>query len=306
MDFTHPHPHEHASAPDLGQGAPPLRAESRPPTNSRRSRLKTAARVALQVAGVAALTTGGIALGRGVVALTGEHQSPVASAAAEDATPSFASTVRSWATKPIGTGGELQASASAERTAPDVPPPPPAAGAAETMADARSTLAGMAAVPGIGTDEPPARPLIPATGIGGLGAAMAAAPPVQVPTAVPAPAAPAETTISTASPDSAVRSFYALLQDGDFDSAAGLWTTHMRGAYPPAENIYSRFARTQALTVQRADVVGFDAAAGRATVAIDLTEVLAPQAATRRYVGTWQLVRGPSGWLLDQPNLRLG
>ena len=76
----------------------------------------------------------------------------------------------------------------------------------------------------------------------------------------------------------------------------------MRAAYPPGENINGRFARTDRMLVQRADVISVDQASGRATVAIDLQEVL-DSGVTRHWSGTWGLVRGTSGWLLDQPNL---
>jgi hypothetical protein len=106
-----------------------------------------------------------------------------------------------------------------------------------------------------------------------------------------------------------VAAFYRLVAQRQFDAAANLWTARMRVAFPPVENIHSRFGATQRLMLQRAEVVAQDDVAGRATVAIELVEVVGPQGApaiTRRYVGTWQLVRGPAGWLLDQPNLRLG
>ncbi len=126
-----------------------------------------------------------------------------------------------------------------------------------------------------------------------------APPPVQLPSGTPEPAVSA----GADTPDGAVRSFYADLNQADFGGAAGLWTAHMRSAFPPAQNINSRFAQTQSLSVQRADVVTLDAARGRATVALTLTEVTGSPAQTRTYTGHWYLVRGPSGWLLDQPDL---
>ncbi len=80
----------------------------------------------------------------------------------------------------------------------------------------------------------------------------------------------------------------------------------MLAVYPPGENITRRFSQTRGLTVQRIETIAHDPAAGRATVAVELVEVVGTPPLTRRYVGTWQLVQGPSGWLLDQPNLRLG
>jgi len=44
---------------------------------------------------------------------------------------------------------------------------------------------------------------------------------------------------------------------------------------------------------------------GDTPVAVDVVEIDAGSPpVTREYVGTWQLVAGPSGWLLDQPDLR--
>jgi hypothetical protein len=80
----------------------------------------------------------------------------------------------------------------------------------------------------------------------------------------------------------------------------------MVAAYPPGENIAGRFGRTRQVIVQRAEAVGLDPTAGRATVAVDVLEVVGTPPATRRYVGTWQLVRTGRGWLLDQPDLRPG
>ena len=129
-----------------------------------------------------------------------------------------------------------------------------------------------------------------------------ASPPVQLPAGTPEPA----TTTGADTPDGAVRSFYAHLNQADFGGAAGLWTAHMRSAFPPAQNIDSRFAQTRSLSVQRADVVALDAAQGRATVALTLSEVAGSPARTRTYTGNWYLVRGPNGWLLDQPDLHTG
>jgi hypothetical protein len=100
-----------------------------------------------------------------------------------------------------------------------------------------------------------------------------------------------------------VASFYDLVKQRQFDRAAALWSARMRATYPPAENITSRFAQTQDLQLERATVVAQDEAGGRATVAINLVEVVGSPPSTRRYVGNWQLVRGPAGWLLDQPSL---
>jgi hypothetical protein len=84
----------------------------------------------------------------------------------------------------------------------------------------------------------------------------------------------------------------------------------MRQEFPPAANIDGRFAQTQEVRLERADVVAYDPRQGRATVAVELLEVVTGNPPRRRrWTGTWQLVRaepgreGP-GWLLDRPALR--
>jgi len=271
-----------------------------------RPRFNSATGWALRVSGVAALAIGGVAAGRGVVAVSAERAAPAAYYASESGArpaPAFGSTIRSWVA-PAATTRSAAAVPAVVATAYTV-------SVARSRSDVAPSLAAQTDDGAHGASLP--RIDVPASGVQLVPAAAAATatPPVQVPSATPAPttaqaepAAPSIPVAEPANPADAVRSFYALLEQGNFDDATGLWTAHMRGAYPPAENVYGRFARTQALTVRRADVVALDAAAGRATVAVDLTEVVGPPAATRRYVGTWQVVRGPSGWLLDQPNLQ--
>jgi hypothetical protein len=103
-----------------------------------------------------------------------------------------------------------------------------------------------------------------------------------------------------------VRSFYELAGSGRFEGAARLWSPRMLAAYPPGENLFGRFAQTRRLTVAQAQTVALDPVAGRATVAVEVVEEAGAPPITRRFVGTWQLVRTGAGWLLDQPNLRPG
>jgi hypothetical protein len=130
-----------------------------------------------------------------------------------------------------------------------------------------------------------------------------AIPPTAPPTPEPTPTA-AAARAAAATPGQAVTSFYQLVAQQQFELATQLWTPRMQAAYPPAENIRRRFAQTEEISLRRADIISMDEAAGRATVAVDLVEVTS--FATRRYVGTWQLVRAGAGWLLDQPNLQAG
>jgi hypothetical protein len=106
-------------------------------------------------------------------------------------------------------------------------------------------------------------------------------------------------------PEDVVRSFYRLVEQGPSPQAADLWTPRLRALFPPAENITSRFSHTSAVVVEQADLVALDPSAGRATVAVVLREQLDAPPLERHYRGTWDLVRAPNGWLLDQPNLRL-
>ena len=103
-------------------------------------------------------------------------------------------------------------------------------------------------------------------------------------------------------PGAAVATFYALVANHQFDSALELWSPRMRATFPPEANLNQRFSQTQAIRLQRAEVVSQDQR--QATVAVDLVES-DQQAGARRFVGNWYLVRGPSGWMLDQPELRL-
>ncbi len=76
----------------------------------------------------------------------------------------------------------------------------------------------------------------------------------------------------------------------------------MRAAFPPAQNIEQRFSGTHAVTVQRADVVS--QTDDHAAVAVDLDEAAAD--GEHHWSGTWQVVRTPDGWLLDEPQLQAG
>ncbi len=75
----------------------------------------------------------------------------------------------------------------------------------------------------------------------------------------------------------------------------------MRAAFPPQVNLNQRFSRTQDIRLQRASVVSQNQ--GQATVQVDLLESDS-SSGQRHYVGNWYLVRGPNGWLLDQPQLQ--
>jgi hypothetical protein len=76
----------------------------------------------------------------------------------------------------------------------------------------------------------------------------------------------------------------------------------MRAQYPPEGYIDGRFAPTTEIVLHRAEAVASDPDAGRALVAVDLTEYREVEPSPRRFVGSWELVRTGDGWLLDEPH----
>jgi len=132
--------------------------------------------------------------------------------------------------------------------------------------------------------------------------------PTPAPTTPPLAAAPAAVVRvpSTESPVAAVQAFYAFITQKQLDRALALWSQRMVNTFPPDEYFWGRFEPTHRISVERISVVSVNEQTGRAVVSVDIVEVHGSPAVTRRWVGTWQLVRGPSGWLLDQPNLRPG
>jgi hypothetical protein len=101
-------------------------------------------------------------------------------------------------------------------------------------------------------------------------------------------------------PQLAVARFYEAVAAHDFVAAAALWTPALRANYPPATYIDDRFAATQQINLRTDRVVA--AGGGAAAVYVDLVEQTA--AGVQHWVGTWQLVQTPAGWLLDVPNLQ--
>lgn len=145
------------------------------------------------------------------------------------------------------------------------------------------------------TAVPPTPPMPTATAIPPTATAVP-------PTAVPAPpmmVVPPQDVADNSTPIGAVRGFYQLVSAHQFDAAASLWSARQQAQYPPASNIAGRFANTSEVSVDMARIVNQNA--NTATVAVTITEVKQGQS-PQRLNGTWQLVRGPSGWLLDQPN----
>lgn len=142
-----------------------------------------------------------------------------------------------------------------------------------------------------------------------LSAPAATSAPTAPAVAATAPAAPASTSApaeyAPSAPAQAVIDFYNAVVAGQYESAARLWSPRMLATYPPGENITRRFSQTRTLTVQRAEIVSFDEVAGRAVVIVQLEEVVGTPPVTHLYGGSWQVVRSPAGWLLDQPDVRV-
>lgn len=133
--------------------------------------------------------------------------------------------------------------------------------------------------------------------------------PAPSPTPTIAPAAPPaavvaaqpETSSGAATPEDAILTFYQLVSNHQFDQARQLWSAHMQATWDPYQNINLRFGDTQTMEVLRNSLVS--RSDGRATVDVSLIEVK-QNSSTIPITGSWQLVRGPNGWLLDQPDLR--
>ncbi len=152
------------------------------------------------------------------------------------------------------------------------------------------------------TPTPIPAPTPTATAIRSTATALPATTPPQ-PTEPPVPPTanvPVVAAGGASSPAQAIQLFYQYVGQHQFDAAAQLWTAQMRAQYPPPDNINGRFGQDQRVEVAVGKVTM--TGDGQATVAVDITEFR--DGTTLRSVGSWQVVRGPSGWLLAQPNLR--
>jgi eukaryotic-like serine/threonine-protein kinase len=180
-------------------------------------------------------------------------------------------------------------------TAPPVPTP-----AKTTVANVASIVAPVVIPTALSTNAPTIPPPSP-TPLAPPTATPAPAPTdtPPPPTAVPATAASA---VVASTPAAAVQEFYRLVGAHQFDAAADLWTDRMKAQYPPDGNINGHFGQDQSVQANIGSTQ--NTGSGRATVAVSVTEVRA--SGTVRATGTWSLVQGPSGWLLDQPNLQVG
>jgi hypothetical protein len=127
----------------------------------------------------------------------------------------------------------------------------------------------------------------------------AAAPPSPSPTAVPLPP------LSTLTPEATVRLFYQLLGMQRYADLHRITTAGVLDALPDATALDDR-TPAGTLRIDRAELIAQDPSGNRATVAVDVVEELsASRQQSRRYRGTWTLVRGPGGWLLEAADLHM-
>jgi hypothetical protein len=102
---------------------------------------------------------------------------------------------------------------------------------------------------------------------------------------------------SLGSPAAEVAAFYRAVQAHNFGAAQATWSASMQSRYPPDVYIVHRFQATRSITLLKNQVTSNNGQI--AYVAVDLIEVTSY--GTRHWVGSWQLVRSGSGWLLNQP-----
>jgi hypothetical protein len=233
-----------------------------------------------------------LAIGGGFLAYAHSHSGNTATVATTTVSRPTANTQVTALVVPTAT-----ASATLAPTAPPLRTPAPTAVASLAPPAAPVVLptAPPTAAPAPTIPPPSPTPLAPPT-------ATPAPAPTDTPpppTAVPATAASA---VVASTPAAAVQEFYRLVGAHQFDAAADLWTDRMKAQYPPDGNINGHFGQDQSVQANIGSTQ--NTGSGRATVAVSVTEVRA--SGTVRATGTWSLVQGPSGWLLDQPNLQVG
>ena len=121
-------------------------------------------------------------------------------------------------------------------------------------------------------------------------------PPVE-PTPVPEPEPPPAPAMD---PAETVVHWYGLVADQQFDAAYALWSDQMKANYPRQTQLDGRWDDTDEVVVHSWYVNYVDEEAGLANVYIEFTEI--KNSGAQSYLaGSWDLVMGPEGWLLNQP-----
>lgn len=207
--------------------------------------------------------------------LVAEH-GPFASAIQKNATATPRSRVtvaRSGAHHAVGSGAHRAPTSAPAATAPPTPVPTKRAAAVKPA-------------PPTSRPAPKATPTpIPPT-------------PTPSPSAPTAAISPPSSSLVANTPKAAVMAFYTLVSHHQFQQAAQLWSPSMQAQFPPAPYINGRF-KTSRINVL--EIKPVSQTADTATVQVDLLEVKGAQ--TQQYAGTWNLVRGTNGWLLNYPDL---
>jgi membrane protease YdiL (CAAX protease family) len=168
------------------------------------------------------------------------------------------------------------------------------------------------AAPAIAPSPAAAAPVAPSTsaGVVTVSSAESSAVTHAAPTAAEAvptllPSGPAASAASNAPVQSVVRLYDALAR-ADYDTLVSLWSDRMRGLVNLDVEQLKEHAPSQDLVLQRADLASIDRERGEAIVDVEVLETLdSAGGLKRRYVGTWRLVAGPSGWLLDEPRIQI-
>jgi hypothetical protein len=118
-------------------------------------------------------------------------------------------------------------------------------------------------------------------------------------TGAPSVASGSPSSGGAASPTDAVAGFYTAVATHQWNAAEALWTPHLAQACPPAQCISGHFMSTSSISLHTDRVV--KQSNTDATVAVDLT--VNTSDGPLQYTGTWGVVHGPGGWLLDSPSL---
>jgi hypothetical protein len=124
--------------------------------------------------------------------------------------------------------------------------------------------------------------------------------PAPTSTPVPADQPSVRSTHGATDPVATVEQFYTDVAYHNFEAARSLWSSDLLQSCPSATCINQRFANTTYIRINGISLQSQSSAT--ATVNVDLTETLA-SGTTNRYTGTWHLVTGSGGWLLDSPSL---
>lgn len=120
-----------------------------------------------------------------------------------------------------------------------------------------------------------------------------------------ATAAPARAALEVG-PTDRVFQFYQWLQQGDFDAITLILSPRMRAEVPWEPRLLRERLPPGQLSVLKAERLSTEQSANQATVAVDVLEQLPPPLSTPlEYIGTWDLIRGPTGWLLDHPDMQI-